>query len=535
METLPLCRQFPSEGSVSYTNYNDKYEGYFSFVLYRHFEYDINYFKTSHYYIGLYIYSQILLRHPFFNKYGMIIYTDEATLPTLSHYFSSNPKVMLAVTSWPQFTYENKIEGSILRCMRFHALEAFPTAHILSRDADTIFPSVIQALYNNIKILLFESNDIQLVETALEKKRTEARTLAFAAEGKALKNGKSRAIANNIWNEIYDKEIKVFKEEYDKLDEKYTDETIIETGRILSQIIGNWEQQFVEYWFAEGSPILIGTNFKYSQISWHAELPLKYSMKTNIPSKECEYISRNLFEKYTLEPPLGVYAGFVNFNKERPRDLWIYSYDYLQTHYSLDKKIISNKYSFINSIGKDERVLIYCMIAKYWSLCYFLQIHYQINNKNDFNDAQNILNAGVSVRNINITNTNPIRTIMLQESYIPAVFKLIYNYKTLDPFIAKWVKGFEIVKGVPVSLLTKDAFKNYSQYYLKWSSEFMSKSDEELQSIIKSISSCSINGPIKRIEPSRLPPISFKEYRSINNLAKEGGLRKTRRRKRSQR
>ena len=47
---------------------------------------------------------------------------------------------------WKKYSIKDKIEGSILRCLRYHALDAFPNSIILIRDADTLFITEISSL-----------------------------------------------------------------------------------------------------------------------------------------------------------------------------------------------------------------------------------------------------------------------------------------------------------------------------------------------------------------------------------------------------
>lgn len=329
---IPLCSQFPEEGTIDFYSSHeiDDYEGLFSFVLY--YNEDIESFKTTKYYTGLLIYIEIVHRIPFFKNYGVVIYTDEYTFAMLRPLLLMYPKTILAVTHWEQFKISYKITGTVLRCLRFQALEAFPTSHILVRDADTLFVPEIAGL-------------------------------------------------DHIYSRGY----------------KATDivtGTIIEDNReYLIEKIGAWEQQFIELWFRERSPLLFGISLFYKDI-WHADFPFiwprknynntRSTLKTRMPGVEKEtsgrfndYKKRHGLQLY-IKGPAGIFAGFTNFSNGRPDDLWLLSFDYIQTRYKVITtsrgENISNTQLWIDSVGKDERILIFAILIKYWALCFFLPI-----------------------------------------------------------------------------------------------------------------------------------------------------------------
>ncbi len=138
-QTVPLTCD---EGTIK-LHFNQREDmqrsGYFSTTLYYHSDKP---FTKTDYYFGIKIYTLLINEHPYFqdNDVGFIIYTDGASYPLLAEHFGLIPKVIIAEVSWPRFMLrKNTIEGTILRCMRYHAKVIFPAAWIAIRDADTLF------------------------------------------------------------------------------------------------------------------------------------------------------------------------------------------------------------------------------------------------------------------------------------------------------------------------------------------------------------------------------------------------------------
>jgi hypothetical protein len=497
---IPLCSQFPEEGTIDFYSSHeiDDYEGLFSFVLY--YNQDIESFKTTKYYTGLLIYIEIVHRIPFFKNYGVVIYTDEYTFAMLRPLLLMYPKTILAITHWEQFKISYKITGTVLRCLRFQALEAFPTSHILVRDADTLFVPEIAGL-DHIYSRGYKATDI---ETG----------------------------------------------------------TIIEDNReYLIEKIGAWEQQFIELWFRERLPLLFGINLFYKDI-WHADFPFiwprkmyhntRSTLKTRMPGVEKETSGRfnDYKERYGLqlyiEGPAGIFAGFTNFSNGRPDDLWLLSFDYIQTRYKVITtsrgENISNTQLWIDSLGKDERILIFAILIKYWALCFFLSINYTINNtqvflKDDFksknSDLQPIVNIGtVKYKKNNRIMTNHLKmwSLLLHNNYLPSAFNKTLDAKTFKEWYGKsiMVEGpflndplKETNVGKTINQIYREHFHNFAPVYMSWLDAIMSKSEKSISRIIQtlinserategyitdylSISPNNFYEPPRRILPSRL-------------------------------
>lgn len=481
--------------------------GIFSFVLYYYKSKEE--FIKSPYYIGLFIYAEIIHRNIFFNDYHMVIYTDQETFSILSELFCVYPKVILAIVYWKKYSIKDKIEGSILRCLRYHALDAFPNSIILIRDADTLFITEISSL---------------------------AHVYSSGVKG-----------INKDGTEIID----------------YID--------FLIDKIGIWEEKFIKLWKIKENPILLGVSLDYLA-HWHSELPLIYPIKKSNRYEKQRFnnYEKEYENKLYLISPFGIFAGFVNFMKYRPNDIWLYMYDYIYSHYKLCGNKISNHYIWINTIGKDERLLIFIVIVKYWSLCFFLSIDYdisyirkyytnnEIKNMNNSKKINNIrmncnkienksilLNLGYieykkSRKNNFIKNHVKILTTLLTPTYLNKSFNAkinnsVYNSKENNRFFScSKIKNW--TKGKTINEIFKEIFKKFSKEYLVWFYSFMNKDNREINKIIVKLFRQPQNTPYaklkttnfynfpSRINKSRLPQIKFKDYTKINKKNKKNNL-----------
>ena len=435
--TRPLCTQFPEQGSVDFTSETgdiDSYEGLFSFALYSHDWLPENAAKvalqSNKYGRGLKAYCQFINNNPFFDKWGIIIYTDEFTSKLLD-FLREFPKVIIAVVHWTQFTIEEKrylnpeyiiektkIDGSVCRTLRFQALEAFPKSIILVRDADTIF-------------------------------------------------------------------------DYHYL-EKQIDE------------IGNWEELFIKLWFQEGSPILLGVSLTYWK-EWHAEFPFIYPLKVRNDGikKRFENWETKSGTQLSLKSPAGVLAGFTNFTTKRPADLWLYSFDYIVLHYKLFNNKISNRDSYILDIGKDERIIIFIMLVKYWNITYFLTI--------DLEDD-------------NLLNPDYLRSAFIQKVNPETIVNYTRKVEKFNTSRHKVSHTNHIIEnkniGKTVNQVFKEHFHLFAEQYLLWFNTIMTKPEEEIRQIFntikqmesypnyKTLSSNNFYEEPHRILQSSLPPLT---------------------------
>ena len=512
---IPLCSRFPDEGTVDFYSSReiDNYEGLFSFVLYYNKPPDE--FKKTIYYIGLLIYVEIIHRMPFFENYGIVVYTDESTYEILRPLLMVYPKIILAIAHWEQFRIASTISGTVMRCLRFQALEAFPNSHIIVRDADSIFVSEIEGLDYLYSI------------------------------------------------------------GYKTTDDK-TGAPIEDYREYLIEKIGAWEKQFIEMWFREGSPLLFGVQLGYVY-SWHADFPFIWATHTD-KNANPNYVNRiknsggmnqnigiesgGRFKYYAkkhgddlfIQAPAGIYAGFTNFLNTRPTDLWLLSFDYIQTRYKLitqknGGQNISNSVLWIEDVGKDERILIFAILIKYWSLCFFLRLIIDNKKKLSFIQYNKFFNPSyrplVNIGTVEYKFNSQTRkkhfkmgSYMLFNDFLPQAFNLKLDPETFNSYKKRWEsnendwyldKYFsnffnETDIGKPINLIYREHFSKFAPLYKSWLHTIMSKTDTEINKIIAELMKLNSKGDgykyahvnlhannfyeqPTRILPSRLPPL----------------------------
>jgi len=275
-------------------------------------------------------------------------------------------------------------------------------------------------------------------------------------------------------------------------------DTIFNTGEVREEDtdnIGNWEKQFIELWYAEGSPILLGVSLNYLKM-WHTEFPFIFPLKKADALGKKRFNSETSNSQLYFRSPAGVLAGFTNFTNKRPTDIWLYSFDYIALHYKLYNarfgKEISNERFWINNVGKDERIIIFIMLVKYWNITYFLRITY--GGKENLFDSKYLPDAfekKISLDN-SISYARQMKPNMPESNFL--------------------VKENNVGKNV--NQLYKEHFHEFADHYLVWLNKTMSKSEEEIAQNLKSI--MNINPPLGsnkfyespyRIPQSTLPPL----------------------------
>ena len=276
-------------------------------------------------------------------------------------------------------------------------------------------------------------------------------------------------------------------------------DTIFNTGEVTekdTENIGNWEKQFIEMWYTEGSPILLGVFLNYLKM-WHTDFPFIFPLKNVDLLEKKRFNSKTSNSQLYFRSPAGVLAGFTNFTNKRPTDIWVYSFDYIALHYKLYNspfgKQISNQRFWILNVGKDERILIFIMLVKYWNITYFLPIAY--GDKGDDLFDLNYLPAAFE-KKISLNNTTSYESEM--KFSVPK-----------SNFLLK-----ENNVGKNVNQLYKEHFHEFADHYLVWLNKIMSKSEEEVAQNFRSIMNKS--PPLKsnnfyenphRIPQSTLPPL----------------------------
>lgn len=329
--TIPLSSIEPEVGSIklSYDDDIGKFDTLFSYTMYVNMS--VAKFIKSVYYKALMIYINII-HNPIYERFkntGIIIYTNSNSVSRLLETFSQFPKVIIAEVLWPNYTLDSgNVDDSILRCMRFQALDAFPDKIILVRDADSLFPYEIQ----HLEYILYHLIDEDENKLEIEYKN----------------------IANNSWKK------------YDSRASKF-----------LENLIAEWELKFIEKWFnVIQKPIVLGTDRSYTAV-WHKNIPFIYTPARK--NQEEGHIKPKIDFAFDVNGQ-GVFAGFANFMRERPNDIWILFYNYLNSRYYImtenGRKKISNIHSAVISVGKDERMILFALIPRYLEYIYFYKILY---------------------------------------------------------------------------------------------------------------------------------------------------------------
>jgi hypothetical protein len=488
---IPLCQEFPTEGYVELLSETppQTYEGLFSFTIY--FRGGLEDFYESHYYCGLVLYAEMIHSHPRFKNVAMILYTDSKTLPILTEVFANYPKLLFAVTFWPKFQLEETVDGTVMRCMRFHATEAFPESWVCTRDADTIFTS-----------------EIMNAEQAYRK-------------------GYKGKTASGIVVEDY--------------------------RPFYANLIGDWEQEFLSYWFKEGAPINLGVNLDYNK-RWHKEFPLFYpikdlskkysnkgyngarvSLRSELGGRFKNYYKAKKLLLF-MKAPAGIFAGFTNFSNRRPKDIWSLCYDYITSHYDLieinsstHKKMVSDEHvEFVDKIGKDERIIIFAVIPRYLDLCYFFSIEYygsswiyntlpkEYSITTDLPKFSVLLDLGKipSFKN-NSGSGVKIHTVLFTPDYIKNVYEGVYDPNEaskeghngdVTSFNRKQRLSDELetytFKAEPLNSYFKTKFSKFAAEYLGW---------------IDSILKMNLNSVIKEIQHMKRITGRTDDYVEINN------------------
>jgi hypothetical protein len=441
--TVPLCTPLPDENTIDLYSQGKKkfdYNGLFSFVLY--YNDDFKTFIDSPYYIGISIYAEFVHEHDFFRNTAIIIYTDTATLPLLSKTFSAYPKIIFAVVNCKRYAIDDIIESSIMRCFRFQALELFPRSWICIRDADTLFTSELMNAHE------------------------------------AYSNGWGGTTPDGI--------------------------AIPDYRLFFVDRISKWEEDFIHHWMMEGSPITLGTHSNY-RASWHTEFPFIYPLKRVIKAAEKMHYGPggstvNLttelggrFENYETETgvklfndtvPMGVYAGFTNFNVRRAQNIWLLCYDYLIRHYEIildGRPKISDEYmAFSASFGKDERMILFAILPYYLSDCYFFSVEYY-GSIQLFNNIVNKVHSEslkfieliklpqVPLQDVKLMDKKAtevkIFSILLRSDYISYIYENSARYST--NFMSQ--------------------FSDFYKKYTRWLADFMNIPEENIHKHLETV------------------------------------------------
>ena len=444
--TTPINKDYPKKGTIDFLAVNPtmmNMAGYFSFTIYTNKS--IDEFLLTSYYLGLMLYAEIIHTQEYFKDTAMLLYTDNRSINVLQNTLGMYPKVIFCVVNWPTFKIDNSIEDTVLRCMRFHAIEAFPQAWICIRDADTLY--------------------VREIMTA---------------------------------NEAYTKGYKGHTPEGQEVEDYRP---------FLIQKIGGWETEFIKMWLEEGSPLNFGVNVGYLH-TWHMEVPLMYPRRVmpitdprqNIrgpkdvtihPSTETGGRFRNF--NVSMKAPKGVYAGFSNFSNKRSKDLWSGAYEYITSHYLIINTIYNNEkmqqisnYGVVEPmyIGKDERIILFVFIAHYFDDCYFFSTEYSggsliyNSSKKDVPTtrcarSRELLKFGIAnlikEKEIDIN----IDTSLLTPTYVSDIYTKLCIPDNDDDDDDK--------PYITINKYFQHIFRDFSRKYRKWIREFMAIPEEDMK------------------------------------------------------
>lgn len=314
-------------------------------------------------------------------------------------------------------------------------------------------------------------------------------------------------------------------------------DTIFNNGQVNekdTENIGKWEKQFIEMWYAEGSPILLGVFLNYLKM-WHTDFPFIFPLKKEDAIGSQIFAQKQGKERFNsntkntqlyFRSPAGVLAGFTNFTTKRPNDIWLYSFDYIVLHYKLynspSGKKISNLEFWINQVGKDERIIIFIMLVKYWNITYFLTINYGSTSEGNLLDSQYL--PAAFQKKISLDDTiGYAREMKNMKMNIPE-----------SNFLVK-----EINVGKTVDQLYKEHFHDFADHYLVWLNRITDKSEEEVSQNLRPImnkyprlESTNFYEDPHRIPRSSLPPL-LAGVASVNGGGRKGNSTRKRKNKKS--
>jgi hypothetical protein len=315
-------------------------DGYFSFVLYQEGADDPNNFIKSMnkpLIFGIDFYINMLHTETMedrLNRWGMIVYTDIHAYEYLRKLFPFElyPKLIIAVVIWPLYSHKDgRVDYSILRCLRFQAMELFPTKPICARDSDTIF-HVTTAYYEKHK-----------------KHKDEIISLLRKWELAFLE----------AWIASYTPEE---LEEYNRNPRP--------EGKIDKKVV-------------------LGSSNQY-RTEWHVDVPYPIPFGDGMVEK---YKLAKFFKREEYPPMFvgwGLYAGFVNIGADKSgiEDIWKICVKYLVERYTMIKdkhghSHASDMYShkILGSVhGKDEKLLMFAVLPYTLQNTYIMYIEYPISH-----------------------------------------------------------------------------------------------------------------------------------------------------------
>jgi hypothetical protein len=334
---------------------------------------------------------------------GMIVYTDWPTLELLKGAFTLEdyPNLIYAVPEWPYYSDKEVLRSDILRTMRYHAVELFPSLNVHIRDADTLFTAywyestwdwakfkflttAWETTYLTKFIPEMEKQDKQIVIGASSRYSAFYHSnIPYPVEFTfPIRKPYEKEVTKNPYKHIYVRSNFYTKENRDKLYE-------LRYGAIPKEEGENYNTYSERQRALRAKQV---ENFKAGIPPERRELIPYYNHFTKNP-KYMYLRGSNWFGE------VGVLAGFSSVLKNRKgiEDFWKKCVEYLVSRYYMainpetgealltdeafeeifilqgtGKPFAKKIYGF----GKDERMLLYGIVPEYFSTIYFFDIRY---------------------------------------------------------------------------------------------------------------------------------------------------------------
>ncbi len=363
------------------------------------------------YYKGLKTYIQMVHSEDLKETTGMILYTNEFTLPYLKLNLERLPNLIVAIPSWPAFTVPGKekdpyagIEHTILRTLRYHAVELFSGANVHIRDADTLFVPMMK--YSNF-FEIVKRWEMAYLRSTVPKITKQRKQIIFGT--------------------FY-----LYKHKTYHLNLPYPVEFSV-PPRI--------------------PPYMDETNrFTDTRPNPYRFLYVRNNNKKVVP------LFSYFKKKYMFEPAQGIYAGFASVLKDKHgiEDFWEKCVLYMIKRYRMvtnpedGKRIVSNdlirsykelptgtltwKTQLHYAIGKDERMLLYAIIPPFLRAIFFFHIPYSSaeNNMNMNFYKQNFLLKGNTLHS---EARHFSKFSAHSQAYKEALANFLAKYPTEDAFL----------------------------------------------------------------------------------------------------
>ena len=401
-----------------------------------------NVFEESLYFYGLQAYIELahgtiqVEKVSFPYSCGVIIYTDRRTVGKLLETFPLEryPNLVIALVEWPFFSNEEgNVVPTIMRTLRFHAVEHFPTKNVHMRDADTLYVAKINEIKGDTNI--YHKTLFHILVYQWEAKYFATLPL-IQAKGKEIVFGSFYGYVGNyhfnlpypisfqfpirmfqgyIYNRFQPDQYLYLRSEdlpyeldkkvnavYQNIRQYYgKDEKNLKYSndpKRRQQILNLWkEREKAAPWSKEQQQAQKKINTIANEI--------KQEIKSKIPKENFlpTPFSSHLKEFMRKGSP-AVYAGFVSVlqNRKGIENFWKYCVEYLFSRYKMTddietgRKIISNNIfktyavgrkgkislTSVLAIGKDERMLMYGVAPKVKDKIFAFPIMYSTEVKN---------------------------------------------------------------------------------------------------------------------------------------------------------